>query len=339
MLGDLVSPESSSLSSMGMSVLERFEWLQQQVVSQDSNSNKYSTSPELVQMLQFHAPDGGELRRAEDCLGNNDELQSFRHFPMAGTVFGSNYNVGFVPEHDAAIDGCISRTSSCQMEPLDTAVVVLNKKEETRGTSLNKRKSEVKPREENTDKKIKMEAETESSMKGKSSTSNTEAYSDTSKETSKVSEIQKPDFIHVRARRGQATDKHSLAERARREKISKKMKFLQDLVPGCSKVTGKAGMLDEIINYVQSLQRQVEFLSMKLAVLNPDLEFDVDDITGKQGYFTGLLLPPTRSKPSVMAGLASFPLHHQGSLDFPNQTPSLNAAISQDTSTFGFHYC
>lgn len=38
------------------------------------------------------------------------------------------------------------------------------------------------------------------------------------------------------------------------------MKYLQDLVPGCNKITGKAGMLDEIINYVQSLQRQVEVL-------------------------------------------------------------------------------
>ncbi|KAL7209363.1 hypothetical protein ACSBR1_030983 [Camellia fascicularis] len=66
------------------------------------------------------------------------------------------------------------------------------------------------------------------------------------------------DYIHVRARRGQATDSHSLAERVRREKISERMKFLQDLVPGCNKVTGKAVMLDEIINYVQSLQRQVE---------------------------------------------------------------------------------
>lgn len=47
---------------------------------------------------------------------------------------------------------------------------------------------------------------------------------------------------------------------ARREKISKKMKCLQDLVPGCNKVVGKAGMLDEIINYVQSLQKQVEVI-------------------------------------------------------------------------------
>lgn len=84
-------------------------------------------------------------------------------------------------------------------------------------------------------------------------------------------------YIHVRARRGQATDSHSLAERVRREKISERMKLLQAIVPGCDKVTGKALMLDEIINYVQSLQNQVEFLSMKLASVNPMLyDFGVD---------------------------------------------------------------
>uniref|UniRef100_A0A0A9ELY0 BHLH domain-containing protein n=1 Tax=Arundo donax TaxID=35708 RepID=A0A0A9ELY0_ARUDO len=82
------------------------------------------------------------------------------------------------------------------------------------------------------------------------------------------------DYIHVRARRGQATDSHSLAERVRRERISERMKLLQSLVPGCNKITGKALMLDEIINYVQSLQRQVEFLSMKLATMNSYLDLD-----------------------------------------------------------------
>nr|WCO08306.1 hypothetical protein [Suaeda aralocaspica] len=91
------------------------------------------------------------------------------------------------------------------------------------------------------------------------------------------------DYIHVRARRGQATDSHSLAERVRREKISERMKLLQDLVPGCDKVTGKALMLDEIINYVQSLQRQVEFLSMKLSSVNPRLEFNVGNLFSKDG--------------------------------------------------------
>ncbi|OAY34841.1 hypothetical protein MANES_12G051000v8 [Manihot esculenta] len=89
------------------------------------------------------------------------------------------------------------------------------------------------------------------------------------------------DYIHVRARRGQATDSHSLAERVRREKISERMKLLQDLVPGCNKVTGKALMLDEIINYVQLLQRQVEFLSMKLSSVNTRLDFNMDTLISK----------------------------------------------------------
>ncbi|KHN01144.1 Transcription factor bHLH79 [Glycine soja] len=49
------------------------------------------------------------------------------------------------------------------------------------------------------------------------------------------------------------------------------MKILQDIVPGCNKVIGKALVLDEIINYIQSLQRQVEFLSMKLEAVNSRL--------------------------------------------------------------------
>ena len=40
-----------------------------------------------------------------------------------------------------------------------------------------------------------------------------ETSADTSKENSKVTDVQKPDYIHVHARRGQATDSHSLAER------------------------------------------------------------------------------------------------------------------------------
>ncbi|XP_062213802.1 F-box protein SKIP22-like [Phragmites australis] len=78
------------------------------------------------------------------------------------------------------------------------------------------------------------------------------------------------DYVHVRAKRGQSTNSHSLAERFRREKINDRMKLLQDLVPGCNKITGKAMMLDEIINYVQSLQRQVHFLSMKLSAISPE---------------------------------------------------------------------
>lgn len=95
----------------------------------------------------------------------------------------------------------------------------------------------------------------------------------TKKSKSEIKEdANKVPYVHVRARRGQATDNHSLAERvmsliklkliikyfllikkfnitctflklffvgilqARREKINARMKLLQELVPGCNKV-------------------------------------------------------------------------------------------------------
>ncbi|BFG38191.1 hypothetical protein CerSpe_244650 [Prunus speciosa] len=101
----------------------------------------------------------------------------------------------------------------------------------------------------------------------------------TKKSKSEIKEdADKVPYVHVRARRGQATDNHSLAERARREKINARMKLLQELVPGCNKISGTALVLDEIINHVQSLQRQVEFLSMRLAAVNPRIDFNLDSI-------------------------------------------------------------
>ncbi|TYH09227.1 hypothetical protein ES288_A07G078000v1 [Gossypium darwinii] len=88
-------------------------------------------------------------------------------------------------------------------------------------------------------------------------------------------EMEKPkEVVHVRARRGQATDSHSLAERVRRGKINERLRCLQDIVPGCYKTMGMALMLDEIINYVQSLQNQVEFLSMKLTAASTYYDFN-----------------------------------------------------------------
>ncbi|VFQ61385.1 unnamed protein product [Cuscuta campestris] len=70
-----------------------------------------------------------------------------------------------------------------------------------------------------------------------------------------------PKQPRVRARRGQATDPHSIAERLRRERIADGMKSLQELVPNANK-TDKASMLDEIIDYVKFLQLQVKVLSV-----------------------------------------------------------------------------
>ncbi|KAL1548946.1 basic helix-loop-helix transcription factor [Salvia divinorum] len=89
----------------------------------------------------------------------------------------------------------------------------------------------------------------------------------------------------VRARRGQATDPHSIAERLRRERIAERMKSLQELVPNANK-TDKASMLDEIIDYVKFLQLQVKVLSMSRlggASAVAPLVTDMSSETSKEG--------------------------------------------------------
>lgn len=132
--------------------------------------------------------------------------------------------------------------------------------------SVAKRLKASQSKEENGASKVEAESSSQTANKG----------------TEQSSKPEPPkDYIHVRARRGQATDSHSLAERARREKISERMKILQDLVPGCNKVIGKALVLDEIINYIQSLQRQVEFLSMKLEAVNSRMNHPIENFPSK----------------------------------------------------------
>ncbi|KAL8215310.1 hypothetical protein R6Q57_004759 [Mikania cordata] len=116
------------------------------------------------------------------------------------------------------------------------------------------------------------------STKRKEREKNVKSSMKKSKNVSNEAEGEELPYVHVRARRGQATDSHSLAERARREKINARMKLLQELVPGCNKISGTAMVLDEIINHVQSLQRQVEFLSMRLAAVHPNIDINLDNI-------------------------------------------------------------
>ncbi|KAG6435397.1 hypothetical protein SASPL_100269 [Salvia splendens] len=80
--------------------------------------------------------------------------------------------------------------------------------------------------------------------------------SDTSNNKGKKSkrEKTKEEVVHVRAKRGQATDSHSLAERVRREKINERLRCLQDIVPGCYK-----------------------FLSMKLTAASAFHDFNSDE--------------------------------------------------------------
>ena len=126
------------------------------------------------------------------------------------------------------LNSSLSRTSSCP--PAVNPAAAAGRE------SFKKRKAEkVQKPINNKEKKIKASSEEEeeeeeeeelskttdqNSTKNNNSTTTTTTTNnnrETSADTSKASEVKKPDYIHVRARRGQATDSHSLAERVSQE--------------------------------------------------------------------------------------------------------------------------
>ncbi|CAA2962250.1 Transcription factor HBI1 [Olea europaea subsp. europaea] len=233
-----LSPEKCSVLGMDIdiSVLERQKALLQRVYQQQQV--QYLQPQEANMNPLFHQNMSNMLlAKYQECL---DET-NLPSFPMFGRGFAC-------PELTSGSHSAISNNSSMTKHDHQ----ISSKRDRTVSNNTRKRKAEFDVEDDCKDKGAEREAgEVQSEITVKTDR-------ETSTNNSSKESVQKPDYIHVRARRGQATDSHSLAERARREKISKKMKYLQDLVPGCHKVTGKAGMLDEIINYVQSLQKQVE---------------------------------------------------------------------------------
>ncbi|KAF4373244.1 hypothetical protein G4B88_007257 [Cannabis sativa] len=63
------------------------------------------------------------------------------------------------------------------------------------------------------------------------------------------------------SRKSRAAEVHNLSERRRRDRINEKMKALQELIPHSNK-TDKASMLDEAIEYLKSLQLQLQVMWM-----------------------------------------------------------------------------
>ncbi|KAK3003947.1 hypothetical protein RJ639_019223, partial [Escallonia herrerae] len=62
----------------------------------------------------------------------------------------------------------------------------------------------------------------------------------------------------ARAKRGCATHPRSIAERVRRTRISDRIRKLQELVPNMDKQTNTADMLEEAVEYVKFLRRQIQ---------------------------------------------------------------------------------
>ncbi|XP_039059174.1 transcription factor bHLH48-like isoform X2 [Hibiscus syriacus] len=239
-------------------------------------------APQAVQLI--HSPDSAKLTAAPAPAPNVDDFKGSFHYPFNSglieraarfSVFTGDGNINEDNKSNSPEPTSYNSSASLQKpvksEPAETESSQPLVSDPTVENRRNKRKDREK-------------------VKGSTKKSKTAA-----KESS--DDAEKLPYVHVRARRGQATDSHSLAERARREKINARMKLLQELVPGCGKISGMALVLDEIINHVQSLQRQVEFLSMRLAAVNPGIDFNLDSVfTAENGSlmdsnFPGMVMP------------------------------------------------
>ncbi|XP_020204044.1 transcription factor PIF4 isoform X2 [Cajanus cajan] len=112
------------------------------------------------------------------------------------------------------------------------------------------------------------------------------------------------------SRRNRAAEVHNLSERRRRDRINEKMRALQQLIPNSNK-TDKASMLEEAIEYLKSLQFQLQVMWMGTG-MTPIM------FPGIQHYMSqmGLVAP---SLPSIHNHM-QFPKLAHDQTQMPNQT-------------------
>lgn len=142
---------------------------------------------------------------------------------------------------------------------------------------------------------------------------------------------------------------HNLSERKRRDKFNKKMRALQELIPNCNKVD-KAAMLDEAIEYMKTLQLQLqmmwmgsgynymspmmlpavngslmmshwEMMRMQMAAAAPAITSPIPGVF-PAAYMQSLVLPGTLSAPAAALQLSSSAHLSGASRDsMPNTNP------------------
>ncbi|KAM0858302.1 hypothetical protein ACQ4PT_047912 [Festuca glaucescens] len=100
------------------------------------------------------------------------------------------------------------------------------------------------------------------------------------------------------SKRGRTAEVHNMSERRRRDRINEKMRALQELIPNCNKID-KASMLEEAIEYLKTLQLQVQMMSTMGTA--------------------GLCMPPMLAMQHMqmqMPPMAHFHHHHLGPMGF-----------------------
>ncbi|KAJ1397987.1 Myc-type, basic helix-loop-helix [Sesbania bispinosa] len=130
----------------------------------------------------------------------------------------------------------------------------------------------------------------------------------------------------TRVKRRRNANSHSLYERKRRDKINKKMRMLKELIPNCNKMD-KASMLDDAIEYLKTLQLQLQIMSMGAGLCMPFMMLP----TATHPMITTPQLPQLmgfRPGTGISFSLPQFPIapftdNRVRMFGLPNQVPSM----------------
>lgn len=306
----------------------------ERVLSSENHIFQYQLDGDFVE-LEPKFTDFGSGSVKNDCLFyQNTTLQiGDSVHPSNCSLVGRGHDARF--RSSSASGGCVQFQEGCQRHSSNLSTSDKKRKRfndasrltHTENADIKHRRNEIAEYEDEDKLAHKSVAKSCSKIVGKESIhkSNSKKAPNAKIRLTNSTEDGNKDHVQVRAKRGEATSRHSLAERIRRERISERMKVLQDLVPGCDKITGKAIMLDEIINYVLSLQHQVEFLSTKLAAV---------DSRQKSGLGQFLLEDIHHSQEGIaatvdtieMSSFYSLP-HNVSQVTLPTLTPSPNVTL------------
>lgn len=123
------------------------------------------------------------------------------------------------------------------------------------------------------------------------------------------------------SKRNRAAEVHNLSERNRRNRINEKLKALQDLIPNSSK-TDKASVLDEAIEYMKTLQMQLQMVSMRsgLSVSPMMIPLGMPHLQMAPLHPVGLGVPV--GHPGLGMGMGLHMSMGMGMLDLPQGMPA-----------------
>lgn len=133
-------------------------------------------------------------------------------------------------------------------------------------------------------------------------------------------EANKPAQRPASGRRSRSAEVHNLSERRRRDKINEKMRALQELIPHCNK-SDKASMLDEAIEYLKSLQLQLQIMWMgngMAPMLFPSIQQYMSRMGVEMNHHSTTSIPNSVQLPRAPSDVRSI----IPATSIPNQTPA-----------------